>query len=399
MAEKDTMIGKEWQIPVFSEEEGQRRWKKIRELMIAREIDCLLIAGSTFNYKGAYGDIRYISNAVQWYDDSYVVFPLRGDPILFVWSIRIQYWSEKVSWMPVVHCEWSLKGNTYPELIADKVKDLGLEKGTLGIVNKYSWLVYSYERLRELMPSAKFVEAGEILKAVRRVKSPAELEYVRKAGECADKGCEAMLNAAKPGVTEYELAAECESAMIKNGAEVGSFTLFTSKQWPDGYGFPHGGSYRHLRQGDIIINEITPCYGGYFVQLVRPISLGTPPDDYIELLNIHKGMYQIARDAFRAGNIAQEIADRTTEWAMAQGRPLSVARPALQMLDNITSTPSFMGELKPSMVFMIHPLTSPPEADINARKGHSGHMIGDTFIVTEDEPESVTKIPFDVTIV
>ena len=158
MTEKRTMIGKEWQIPVFSSEEGQRRWKKIRELMIAREIDCLLI----------------------------------------------QYWNEKVSWVPIVHCKSERRN--YPKLIADTVKDLGLEKGTLGIVDKYTWFIYSYEGVKELLPSAKFVEADEILKAVRRVKSPAELEYIRKAGECADKGWEAMLNVAKPRVTEYELS-------------------------------------------------------------------------------------------------------------------------------------------------------------------------------------------------
>ena len=39
-------IGKEWQIPVFTEEEGMRRWRKMRERMGAREIDCLIISGT-----------------------------------------------------------------------------------------------------------------------------------------------------------------------------------------------------------------------------------------------------------------------------------------------------------------------------------------------------------------
>ena len=70
------------------------------------------------------------------------------------------------------------------------------------------------------------------------------------------------------------------------------------------------------------------------------------------------------------------------------------------MLDDITSSPVFKGELKPGMVFIIHPITLPSdEADAAAFKGHGGHMIGDTYIVTEGEPESVCKIPFDVTIV
>ena len=396
---KGTMIGENWEIPVFTPEEGQRRWKRIRELMYDKQIDCLLIGGSTYNYKAGYGDIRYISNSYPFSDDAYVVFPFEGEPVLYVWSELSQYHNEKISWIPVAPGQWTRKGHTYPQLIAERVKDLGLEKGTLGIVDEYSWFVYAYERVRELLPSAKFVDAGEILRATRRVKSPAELEYVRKAGECADKGWEALKNVARPGVNKYELIAELEYAMVKNGAEVATMNLLDIKQWPDGYGFPLGGSYRKLKKGDIINCEITPSYGGYYAQLVRPISIGTPPDDFTELLNIHKEMYRMAVKEFRAGNIAQKISDKVTEWAMKQKRPLSFASPAFQMLDNMFRTPLFMGELKPGMVFMIHAITFPPQADMEARKGHGGHLIGDAYIVTQGEPESLTKLPFDVTVV
>jgi len=33
------MIGQQWQIPIFSKEEGERRHRKIRELMASRGID------------------------------------------------------------------------------------------------------------------------------------------------------------------------------------------------------------------------------------------------------------------------------------------------------------------------------------------------------------------------
>ena len=65
---------------------------------------------------------------------------------------------------------------------------------------------------------------------------------------------------------------------------------------------------------------------------------------------------------FRAGKNAREIEDRIGEWGMKQGRPLSFASPAFQMLDNMFRTPFFLGELKPGMVFMIHPMTFPPKA-------------------------------------
>jgi Xaa-Pro aminopeptidase len=69
------------------------------------------------------------------------------------------------------------------------------------------------------------------------------------------------------------------------------------------------------------------------------------------------------------------------------------------MLDNMFRTPFYRGELKPSMVFMIHAMTFPTEAEMERRKGHGGHIIGDTYIITEGKPESVTKLLFDVTVI
>jgi len=42
---------------------------------------------------------------------------------------------------------------------------------------------------------------------------------------------------------------------------------------------------------------------------------------------------------------------------------------------------------------------SGPEAEIMARKGHVGHILGDVCIVTEGDPESVTGLPLEVTVV
>ena len=393
-----TMIGEGWEVPVFTPEEGRRRWRRIRDLMYDRQIDCLLIGGSTYNYRAGYGDIRYVSNTTPNSDDAYVVFPFEGDPVLYVWSPLSQYHCEKTSWMEVGHCQWTRKGHTYPQIIAAKLKDLGLEKGTLGFVDEYTWLVYACERLKELLPQARFVDAGEILRATRRLKSHAELEYVRKAGECADKGWEALKNAVRPGATKYDLIAELECAMVKNGADVAGMNLLDVKQWPDGWGFPLGGSYRKLKDGDIVNCEITPSYGGYYAQLVRPISIGSPPDDFLDLLSIHKEMYRQAVRELRAGNSAMEIEEKIGNWAQGQGREFSFASPGLQMLDNMFRTPLYLGELKPNMVFMIHAITFPSPAEMDKRIGHGGHLIGDTYVITEGEPESITNLPFDVAV-
>jgi Xaa-Pro dipeptidase len=391
--------GKEWQIPVFTEEEGMRRWKKIRERMGAREIDCLVISGHTGNSKACYADMRYVTNFINWSDDEYCVFPFRGEPTFIAYMPQHQYWVEKVSWVKdVITCSGSDFARAPGIDIVKKIKSLGMEMGTIGISNKRTMPAYTYEYLVNELPDALIVEAGDILRDCRRIKSPAELEYVRKSGECADLGFKAMADIAGVGITDYDLAAECEAAMIKAGAEVGSFTLFNSKRWPHGWGFPQGGTYRKLAKGDVILNEITPNYGGYTVQLCRPISIGKPTDDFLEMFEIHKGMYRIGRENFRAGNYVNDIDAKVREYALSK-RLFSRATGGFQHLDSLNADPNFDLELKPGMVYEIHPWTNPPEADMKARRGHMGHILGDGQIVTDGEPECVSKVPIEVTVV
>jgi Xaa-Pro aminopeptidase len=391
-------FGKEWQIPIFSTEEGLRRHNRIRELMDYQGIQCLIIAGHTGNHRGQFGDIRYVSNYINWFGDEYCVFPLNGEPTLFVWQWMHEYWARKVSWIEDIVSSGSLDQKmTYPELISQKIRSMGLERAKIGLVNERTMPTYVYRGLLEFLPSATFVDAAHTLIIPRLTKSAAELEMVRKAGECADEGVRAMARAARPGATEYEVIAECEAAMIKAGAEPGSQLLFCAKQWPDGWGLPHGGSHRRLQKGDILLMEVSPCYGGYFGHLLRPISIGRPSADFLRTFKLHQQMYLRAREELRPGNISTEIEARVGRWAL-DNSDFSFASPLIQFMDNCQSGP-FRTLLAPGQVFAIHPYTRPPDDELQARTGHVGHLIGDICIVTEGEPESVSKLPLDVIVV
>src|SRR3989304_1742671 len=139
-------IGKEWQIPVFSEAEGKRRWRKMRERMGAREIDCLIISGTTAISKASFADVRYTTNYINWSDDEYVVFPFRGEPTLITYAPQHKYWAEKVSWVKdVTACSTTSFARAPARDIVQKIKDLGLERGTIGISNGRTMLAYCYE--------------------------------------------------------------------------------------------------------------------------------------------------------------------------------------------------------------------------------------------------------------
>lgn len=392
------LFGAEWQIPIFSEEEGRRRYDRIRELMDYEGLECLVIAGHTGNHRGQFSNIRYVSNYINWFGDEYCLFPLNGEPTLFVWQWMHEFWARKVSWIEDIVSSGALDQKTgYPELIAQKIGRLGLERSKIGLVSEKTMPAYVYKGLLQLLPAATFVDAPHVLTIPRLTKSADELEFVRKAGECADQGFEAMVRAARPGATEYEVIAECERAMIKAGAEPGSQLLFCAKQWPDGWGLPHGGSNRRLEKGDILLMELSPCYGGYYGHLLRPISLGAPSQDFLKVFELHKEMYLRARNELRPGNISTEIEARVGQWASSRGA-FSFASPLIQFMDNCQSGP-FRTILAPGQVFAIHPYTRPTQPEVDAGKGHVGHIIGDVCIVTESEAETVTELPLEVVVI
>ena len=65
---------------------------------------------------------------------------------------------------------------------------------------------------------AQLVDCSALLAGARIVKSPVELDCLRRAGRHADAGLRAALEHARPGVTERRLAAEIEYAMRRSGS-------------------------------------------------------------------------------------------------------------------------------------------------------------------------------------
>jgi Xaa-Pro dipeptidase len=376
-----------WEIPLFPIEEKMRRHKAIRELMAFRKIGCLVIPGTHSNYGAGRANIRYVSNYAQWYDDEYITFPLEGEPLLFAWSSAHYDWATRVSWIPVKLSS----ERDYIKDIADEIKRLGLETKTIGIVDMRIMPAFTYIGLIKELPHTTFVDATDILLTLRLVKSPKELEFVRKAGEIADIGFKAMLEAAEVGASDRNVWTACESALIRAGAEPPSFTLYCSGPWPEkGVGFIYGPMDRRLQKGDIVFNEITPCYGGYWIQLCRAIVLGEPSDDFKRTYDVQVEVYKLAEEELRKGNTVFELEKKAQDLAAKKGYHLKITlqHMGLQITERIPANTIF----RPGMYFVNHPWTEYP---MDTREV-GGHIIGDTLIVTDNVPEHLSKIPFQL---
>jgi Xaa-Pro aminopeptidase len=373
----------------FSSKEFERRHRKIREVMQLRGVDCLIITGHGGGYGSAIADVRYVSGLTNLtMDGPYIVFPLFGEPVVFTSSQLVADWAAKTSPFPVkpVSFKKGTRIRDYPTDVIARIKELGLEEGTIGIVTMRVMPAYAHAALKEGLPRATLLSAGDLLLACRRIKSPEEMEFIRKSGECADIGLDAIVAAARPGITEAELVAICDAAMVKAGAERGNFILLGSGPWSEMEGTISAGTRRRLEKGDIISNEITSNYQGYQTQLCCPIVLGgKAPDAFRKLLDIHKAMYRLAHEELRPGNTVSAIDAKAAKLAASLGGDFRRAW-ALQLSELAESFFKLDAELMKGMCYVIHPWTEP-----RSGKGFNGHTIGNTCIVTDGKPEVVNK--------
>ena len=121
-------------------------------------------------------------------------------------------------------------------------------------------------------------------------KTEQELAASRKATWIAERGYERLLRSAKPGVREYELAADIYTYMKGIGAE-DNFLLMSASQHNLAVRAAGG---RVLEEGDIILAEITPCYQGQFAQICRTAVIG-------EASPTLRDKYALLQAAMRAG--------------------------------------------------------------------------------------------------
>ena len=135
--------------------------------------------------------------------------------------------------------------------------------------------------------------ADELARELARIRTPEELAAAERATWIAERGYERLLEYARPGIREYELAAELYCFTKKLGAE-DNFLLMSASQHNLAV---RAAGERMLDVGDIILSEITPCYRGQFAQICRTTVIGEPRPGIAE-------KFTILQDAMGEGLIA-----------------------------------------------------------------------------------------------
>lgn len=126
-------------------------------------------------------------------------------------------------------------------------------------------------------PNAELIDAEQAMQAARRIKTPEEVQALRRALVVAEEGLAAGVAALGPGTTEKALAGavlEAEAAGGVSTPATQDAAWVTSKEHPwrraDGDGL--------VREGDLVALSAGVLADGYVAEVARTLCVGEPTD-------------------------------------------------------------------------------------------------------------------------
>jgi Xaa-Pro aminopeptidase len=112
---------------------------------------------------------------------------------------------------------------------------------------------------------------------LRQIKTPAEIEVLRRLSRIADKAITDAYHSVGAGATEMDLAAALTRGVYAQGAEYFKLMIVATGERSV---FPNvGPTERVLKRGDVCRVEIFPMIGGYHAGVCRTAAVGAPPPE------------------------------------------------------------------------------------------------------------------------
>lgn len=165
------------------------------------------------------------------------------------------------------------------EALAELIKDLGLEKGTIAVdKGPFSWwktfTLEEWEKLTKELPNVNIVDAmNNIVWPQRKIKTPWEQDVIRKLDYATAKGYMKGMQVAEPGVNEKEVFRTMMDTWLDEGIVDSIYemnVLQTSRNFATSFYEDH-----ILEEGDYIFLDGGPSYKEYMSDIQRMIWMGT----------------------------------------------------------------------------------------------------------------------------
>ncbi|MBA2529344.1 MAG: aminopeptidase P family protein [Euzebyales bacterium] len=263
---------------LFGGDEYRRRWRALQETLRRDGIAAAVLQQSR--------NVLYFGGIAV---HGQVVIPADGEPTFLV-QIDAER-ARQVSPLRVV----TSRG---VGALAAALRDCGAGRERVGI-EKDALPVANLERLAAALPEASFADVNAAAYGCRMIKSPPEVDVLRRAAAISCALFDAVAQLARPGLTEIDLHARlaaqarslgADGLMAKRGwndrtvehawlvsgpntAQVSGYWLTMSGLGPSP-ARPYGPTGRPLEHGDLLVYDVGTSFHGYHTDQARTYVLG-----------------------------------------------------------------------------------------------------------------------------
>lgn len=251
-------------------------------------------------------------------------------------------------------------------------------------------------RLRETQPQLAAADVNPLIDKLRWVKTPYEIERLRRSGRIGAEGIKAAIRGTRPGMYEYELEAAARFVQTRLGARGDAFTPIVASG-PNTVTWHYQRNDRRMEAGDVVLMDYGADFDYYTSDITRtwPVSGAFTPEQ--------EKMYRCILEAraaiiatMKAGVTIRQLQDAAEEVYKRHGfhrQFLELGRyvghpVGLSVHDVGGDDPSEV--LRAGVVFNVEPLLELRDRQIHMR-------LEDTVLVTEAGAENLTAgVPADL---
>lgn len=302
-----------------------------------------------------------------------LVVPAEGDPSLVVPGLEAPLVGDAAELM-TLHA-WA--DHDTPAAIAAGIIGGDASGRRLAVGNRL-WSSFLL-RLQEAVPGATWIEGDPVMRELRMIKEPIEVQFLAEAARLTDLAWEAFIVSGPiSGLTELQAL----QRLLDVSAEQGLGSPYgICGSGPNSASPHHSGGDRVIQEGDSVVFDWGGRVNGYYSDVTRTVHIGEPDEEYRRVYALVKQANRVAFDAVKPGVPLQEI-DRAARAVIADGGygPAFLHRVGHGLGMEIHEEPYLVEgnelPLAPGMVFSDEPGIY--------LEGRFGVRIEDTVVCTQD---------------
>ncbi len=295
---------------------------------------------------------------------------------------------------------WTDRANADPAVdLKNLMNDLDLLGSRIGIEYDTHGLTGANCRKldNQLQSFGDISDASGVISALRLIKSPAEIDYIKTAARLADAALEAALPIIGPGADEADILAAMQGAVFSGGGDYPA-NEFIIGSGHDALLCRYKSGRRVLDANDQLTLEWAGVYRHYHAAMMRTVIVGKPTERHLELYDVCREALEEIEKVLRPGHNFGDVF--ATHAKVMEDRGLTKHRlNACGYSLGARFTPSWMERemfysgneqnIRADMSLFVHMIIMDSESDTAMTLGH-------TYLTTEQDPAALSAQSLDL---